>query len=327
MFRPILNLPRAGLALMGRYASAAFALSILLGLALPQLAAALKPAIPVSIFCFIVLSFARANAEGIRRTLSRPGRLGAALVLSTLIPPLIGLVAIAALGPERIDPGLRLAIALMAAAPPLMASPAFASVLGLENSLILTILVIGMAITPASAPFLASLLAGAEVPLDPVALSIRLLIFIGGGMLGGLLLRRLVRPEAFVRARQELDGVNVLLFFLFAIAAMDGVIAATLADPLRTAFYLGCSTVLAAVGFAIAWLLGRQLGESDRFALAIGIGLRNMGLLVAPILSLIPSTTFLYFARAQVPIYFAPIALEALWRHGAAKRANPPPGA
>ncbi|WP_150287605.1 hypothetical protein [Rhabdaerophilum calidifontis] len=308
----MLDHPRAALAFIGRHSAAAFGLSIFLGLALPQLAAALRPFIPISIFCFIVLSFARANMAGIRRVWAQPGRLAAAFLWSTLLPPLTGLLAIAALGGDALDPGLRLAIALMAAAPPLMASPAFAAVLGFENSLALSILVLGMVATPLTAPLFASLLAGAHVPLDPLELARRLAIFIGGGILLGLVVRRAVGIARIGMFRHELDGFNVVLFFLFAIAAMDGVIEATLEDPATITGYFLLSTLLAILGFAASYAAMAPLGFNDRFSYAIGIGLRNMGLLIAPIISLVPKSTFLYFAIAQVPIYLAPIALKAV---------------
>jgi len=64
--RPILRL----LAFMGRHGSMGFALSIFLGLALPQLAATLRPFLPVTIFVFVALTFARADFSGIKRSLA-----------------------------------------------------------------------------------------------------------------------------------------------------------------------------------------------------------------------------------------------------------------
>jgi len=306
MFAPF----RIALEFVGRHATIAYGLSVLLGLSLPQLASALRPLIPISIFVFIVLSFARANLPGLRQVFARPGRLAAGLALSTLLPPLAGWLVIAML--PGLDPALRLGIALMAAAPPLMASPVFAAVIGLENSFALTVLVIGNAITPAIAPAFATLLAGAEVPISVLALAQRLAIFIGGGMLAGLIFRRLVGYDRIVSWKNQLDGIGVLMFFLFAIAAMDGVIDAALRAPLWVLGLLGISMLYQAIGFAAGYVAARTFGFNDRFSLAISTGLRNMGMLMAPIFSLVPQTTFLYFALAQIPIYFAPLILKAV---------------
>lgn len=301
---------RTALGFVGRHAASAYALSIFLGLSLPQLAAVLRPMIPISIFVFILLSFARANLPGIRAIFQRPARMGYGLVLSTLVPPLVGW-GVLWLVPE-LDPGIRLGIALMAAAPPLMASPVYAAVLGFENSFALALLVLGMVLAPIASPFFASVLAGAEVPISPLVLAQRLIIFIGGGMLAGIILRRITGIERLTVWKNELDGVGVLLFFLFAIAAMDGVIDATLRDPLLVFAILAASTGFSVIAFGINYLLCRHFGFNDRFSVSICVGLRNMGLLIAPIISLVPQTTFLYFALAQVPIYVAPVILRAL---------------
>jgi bile acid:Na+ symporter, BASS family len=306
MFYPF----RSALHFIGRHAPVAYALSIVLGLALPQLAASLRPLIPISIFTFIVMSFARASLPGLRLVLGRPLRLSAGLMISTLLPPLIGALIIVLI--PGLDPGIRLGIALMAAAPPLMASPVFTAVVGLENSFALIILVAGMVISPLVSPAFATLLAGAEVPITPMALAQRLAIFVGGGMLTGLAFRLLAGTSRITAWKNELDGIGVLLFFLFAIAAMDGVIVATLNDPLWMLGVLAASCLFQIAGFATSYALAGHLGFNDRFSLAISVGLRNMGLLMAPIISLVPPKTFLYFALAQIPIYVAPVILKGV---------------
>ena len=308
----MLNALRNALAYVGRHAAASYALSIVLGLGLPQIAAALRPLIPITIFCFIVLSFARANLPGLRAVFSEPRKLIAGLVLSALLPPALGALVLASPLLEAADPGVRLAIVLMASAPALMAAPAFAGVIGLENSFALTTLVLGMVITPLSAPFFASLLAGAAVPISPYALAERLAIFIGGGILLGMGLRKLMGVERIVALKNELDGWGVVLYFLFAVAAMDGVIDMTLTHPAFVVGILALSGGYALLGFAASYVITRSFGFNDRFSMAICIGLRNMGLLIAPIFSVVPQTTFLYFALAQVPVYIAPMVLKAL---------------
>lgn len=308
----MLNLPRLALAAVGRHASLAYALSIVIGLAMPQLASLLRPAIPVTIFIFIVLAFMRAHLPGLRLVAAAPGRLVYAIAVSAIIPPLIGWIVLHLPFTAGFDPGLRLALALMAAAPPLMASPVYAALLGLENSFALTALVLGMVLTPFTAPLVASILAGSEVPISPWDLAERLALFIGLGMLTGFILRRLVGQPRILALKNELDGLSVAMFFFFAVAAMDGVLAEIIARPMRVLGFLALSTSLAIIGFALGYAALGRFAFNDRFSVAICIGLRNMGLLVAPILALLEQTTFLYFALAQVPIYFAPLMLKAL---------------
>ena len=310
----MLSLPRNGLKFIGRHASTTYALSILLGLALPALASSLRPFIPISIFTFIVMQFARASLPGLKRVFSQPWRLLLALVLTTAIPPILGVLMLMIPTIRALDPGIQLGIALMAAAPPLMASPVFAALLGLENSLSLTILVLGMVVTPLVSPPIATFLSGGDVPISALDLSIRLAIFIGGGMITGLIVRRLAGQARIASVKEELDGIGVMMFFLFAIAAMDGVLDKMFTAPAEIALMLSLSFGIAIANFGVGFAVLRGFGFNDQFSVAMSISLRNMGLLMAPILSLVPKSTFLYFALAQVPVYVAPMILKATKR-------------
>src|SRR5918993_756924 len=62
----------AGLAWIGRYGTQGFAASIFLGLALPQFAAAARPLLAVSIFVFVMITFARVDVAALRGLLRRP---------------------------------------------------------------------------------------------------------------------------------------------------------------------------------------------------------------------------------------------------------------
>jgi len=303
---------RQTLALTGRHAPLAYALSIVLGLMLPQIASALRPIIPITIFMFIVLAFARANLPGLKAVFARPTKLATGVLLSVVLPPAIAFVVLSLPPLASADPGIRLAIAIMASAPILNGAPVFIGVIGLENSFALTIMVLGMVATPFTAPFFASILAGANVPISPYALAERLAIFIGGGMIAGLAVRRMFGLQRIAAVKNELDGCGVLLYFLFAIAAMDGVIAMALAHPIYIVAIIVTSALFALTGFAISYAITPGFEFNDRFSLAICTGLRNMGLVIAPIFSVVPDTTFLYFALAQFPVYGAPVALKAL---------------
>ena len=222
------------LAWLGKRGAAGFAISMFMGLSLPWLASSFRPFLPYSIFLFVTLTFARADFAGVRRVLQQPGKLAVAVAWITLcMPVLIGL-ALAIIGRDSIEPGLLLGIALIAAAPPLMGVPAYAALLGLDNSLCIAFLVISLVLTPFVSPSLASFVAGDAVPIDPVVLGLRLLALLGGAGIACLVLRKIAGPARIAARRHELDGLFVLIYFFFAIAAMDGVIPQTLESPLRT---------------------------------------------------------------------------------------------
>ena len=221
----------AGLALFGRYGTQGFAASIFLGLALPQFAAAARPLLAVCIFVFVTITFARVEAAALRGLLRRPGPLVLASLWLILAPVAIVTAGLAILGRETLDPGLVLGLAVLAAAPPIMSAPAVAMPLGLNPTLVTAAVLVTTTLSPLVSPFLADLVAGAVVPLDMRVLITRLVGLIGGAMVAAAVLRA-VLGEGRIRANKaQFDGLGVLMYFLFAIAAMDGVLAAAIADP------------------------------------------------------------------------------------------------
>ena len=299
-------------ALIGRYGTQGFALSIFVGLALPQFAAAARPLLALTIFIFTTLTFARAEADAVKALLRSPRPLVIAALWLVLAPAImIGLI-LTGIGRGNLDPGLVLGLAVMAAAPPIMSAPAVAMMLGLEPTLLLSTVLLTTAIAPLVSPFLVELVAGASVPLDIGILIQRLLGLIGGSIIAALVLRQIMGMARIRANKATFDGIGVTMYFLFAIAAMDGVMEAAIAMPGRVAQFLVFAFVMAGLGFATAWLVLRPLTGADRFVLGYATCQRNMGLLIAALGSAAPKTTFLFFALAQFPIYLMPQIIKPL---------------
>lgn len=294
------------LALIGKYATQGFAISIMIGLMLPQLAEAARPFLPVAIFIFVAMTFARVDLHALRAILRAPSGLIFALIWTTLAPILLVGGLLTLVGRENLDPGLVLGLAILAAAPPIMSSPAVAMVLGLAPTMLLTVVLLTTALAPFYSPIAAELVAAVPVPLDVGALITRMLLLIGGAIATAIVIR-LVLGEGRIRAHKaSFDGLGVVTYFLFAIAAMDGVLYAIMDTPLRVASYLGIVFAIAFAGILSAMLILRPLSPSDRFVLGYGTGQRNMGLLIAALGAATPDTTYLFFALAQFPIYLMP---------------------
>eukprot|EP01036_Dinobryon_divergens_P060466 gene60466-80647_t len=184
--------------------------------------------------------------------------------------------------------------------------------LGLEPTLLLTTVLLTTAVAPFLSPFLVELVAGAAVPLDISILIQRLLLLIGGAIIGAFVLRKVLGMERIRASKTTFDGIGVIMYFLFAIAAMDGVMEAALATPWRVAQFLAFAFAMAGVGFVTAWIILRPLPEADRFVLGYATCQRNMGLLIAALGTAAPKTTFLFFALAQFPIYLMPQIVKPL---------------
>lgn len=212
------------LAFVGRYGTQGFALSIFVGLALPQFAAAARPLLGATIFAFLTITFARVDLAALAALVRRPARIG----LST---------------------------AWLVAAPPLVE---------------------------------------------------RLALLVGGALAAGAALRASLGTERIRRHKARFDGLGVLFYALFAVAAMDGVLAAMLARPGFVAGVLALVFGLSAVGFAASLVALRMLPPAERFVLGYASGQRNIGVLVAALGAATPGDTFLFFALAQFPIYLMP---------------------
>lgn len=303
-----------GLALIGRYGTQGFAFSIFLGLALPQFAAAARPLLAVTIFVFVMITFARAETAAVSGLLQRPARLIVACAWLILAPPVLLTLGLTIVGRDALDPGLVLGLAVLAGAPPIMSAPAIAMLLGLNPTLILSAVLATTALSPLTSPFLADLVAGAVVPLDLSVLISRLLLLIGGAIAGAAILRAWLGEARIQAHKDHFDGLGVVMYFLFAVAAMDGVPAVALADPGRVARFLSIAFGLSVAGFVSSAVILRGLKPADRFALGYATCQRNMGLLIAALGAATPDTTFLFFALAQFPIYLMPQIVKPLAR-------------
>ncbi|HEX8663829.1 MAG TPA: hypothetical protein VF744_07345 [Beijerinckiaceae bacterium] len=300
------------LALIGRYGTQGFAASIFLGLALPGFAAAARPLLSACIFTFITLTFARADFAIIRRILRQPKRLAIACLWLTFAPAVLIGAMLTLAGRTSLDLGMVLGLAIIGAAPPILSGPAVAALIGIEPSLLLAATVITTVLAPAVSPLLADLVAGSAVPLDAWALALRLGVFIGGAIAVALAARRIVGEETLVARRRSIDGAGVVCYFIFAVAAMDGVSHAIATRPLVVAAFLAAAFAVCFALLLLTWATLRWMGPGDRLMFGYASGQRNMGLLIAALGASVPETTFLFFALAQFPIYLMPQVLRSL---------------
>jgi hypothetical protein len=191
----------------------------------------------------------------------------------------------------------------------MMAAPAFAAAMGLDAALVLVALVASSALAPFTAPLFAAAFVGPALTVSPAALGLRLLVIVAGAAAAAAVLRRLVGAEAIGRRRAELDGLSVVLVFVFVSGLMKDVAASALRDPLLA---FGLAALAFAVAFAVLGLTVlalRWAGAGRAFALGMMASQRNIGLMLAGTAGALPDLVWLYF-----PIYLAPQLLRPLAR-------------
>ncbi|MEP3045917.1 MAG: sodium:proton symporter [Roseibium sp.] len=304
----------AGLAWIGRHGTAALAVSIFIGMALPALSAHLRPYLGVSVFSLLTLAFLRVDEQAIKSRLQRPFLLIAGLVWMMLGAPLLVYLLIEFTGLGALGTDVVLALYITTAAPPVMAAPAFIYLLGLDGTLSLALSVAALIVTPLTAPFIGELMLGAALPLSVGGLAAQLSMLLAGAFLAAFALRKLIGLERLGRSSNHISGLNVLLLLIFAIAAMDGVASSFLAKPLFTLGLTAITFCLALAQIGLTLLVFAPATREDAYSIAHTSGTRNMGLMVAAFGGTLPEFTWLWFAVGQFPIYMLPMILKPFVR-------------
>src|ERR1700734_4312259 len=228
---PVLNAMSAALAWLGRQGSRAIAAGGFIAIAMPPGDALFKPFLPGALFALLCLAFLRVDTAALRGHIRRPGLVLAATAWTSLVvPTLIGAACLLA----HLDvhsPSLFLALMLQAIASPMMAAPAFAAVMGLDATLVLTTLVASTAIMPLTAPLFAYVFVGPALTLSPLPLGLKLFAILVGSLLVAVATRRFVGLPALLRYNDQINGLNILLVFIFVAAVMQDVAARFVAEP------------------------------------------------------------------------------------------------
>ena len=295
------------LAWLGRQGTRAVALSLFAGLALPWLAAAMKPAFTPSVFVLLCLAFLRVDPDALRRRFARPGLVLAATAWMMIATPLVCGSVLVRLGLER---GLIIALTFQVAAPPVVATAALAALMGLDAALALALLAACAAATPVSAAAFSALFLGSTIDISALGLGVRLLVMLGGAA-GLAMLIRYAAGRAWVERQSErFDGLSVIALFVFAVAVMDGVVAQALTRPSVLLGLIGLAFAMSlALGLATALVFWRA-GRTVALTLALSAGLRNLGVMIAATGGAVPALTWLYIAMAQFPVYLLPHLLK-----------------
>lgn len=294
---------------LGRRATLLLFAGVFVGLALPGLAALLRPLLPAAVVVLLSATLLRLDWTLIGVELRRPGLQALLLGWHQLAVPLL---VWAVVGLLPLPPALATALVLMAAAPPIMAAAALAALLGLEGALALVAALAATLALPLLLPPLTLELLGLEIGVGLWALAGRLGLLVGGALLLALLLRRLAGVARIRELAPQFDGAVVLALLVFVIGIMDGVTEQALAAPRTAALWLAAAwlanPLLLVLGTAAAWRAGR------RRALTLGLvnANRNMGLLLAALPGGVDPGIGLFFALAQIPMYVMPALLKLL---------------
>ncbi len=315
----ILNALAAALAWLGRQGTRALAVSIFLGLALPPLAAYVKPYLGEAVFVLLLFSYLRIDPVALLRHVKSPVlAIGAALWVMVAVPLLFG-AAYAFSGLREGFPALYTIMILQIAIAPITSSAAFAALMALDVEFTLLTLIICSALSPVTTVAFSYLFLGTSL-FSPIELGVKLFFFYASSGAVAFAIRRIAGQRWIDRQKDHIDGLNVIAVFIFAIAAMEGVPRHVMADPLFAAKLLGLIVVLSCLLIGVSILVFLRAGAGAGMVIGMLATFRNIGLVMATLGSVLPDTAWFYFALVQFPIYLFPLALKPLARRLARTR-------
>ncbi len=304
-------MPDRLLAWTGRHAAWLLFAGVIAGLAVPPLAALLWPAVLPVTFLLFVVSLLRMDMGLALRHARRPLRAGVIVAALMVGAPLVLALALRLLSlPET----LARSIVLMATTSPVLASPAFALLLGLEAELALVVVLACTTVVPLVMPVLAVALLGLEIEISPWALMGRLAAFVGAGFAVAGLLRWTIGPPRLKTAAPMLDTFNVVLLVIFAAGVMNGVTERFLSDPGIVLLFAAAAFLTNGVLQAVGALLFSPVGRDTALTVGLMFGYRNMALPLAVLADAAPAGFALYVAMAQLPMYMLPVLTVRLYR-------------
>jgi BASS family bile acid:Na+ symporter len=310
----VLRAAAAALAWLGRQGTRAIAAVVLIGIAVPPLGAVLRPFVTPAIFVLLCIAFLRVDAAALRSYVRRPVLVLAATAWTMLAVPLLFGAICLGLGLDMRAPELFLALMLQAVAPPMMAAPAFAALMGFDATLVLASLVTSTALTPVTAPLFAYVFIGPALALSPALLGFKLFAILAGSALVAVIGRRLLGMAAIARRKDEIDGINIIVVFVFVAAVMEHAAANFIDAPTATIGLAALAFAVSIAVLAVTVAVFAVAGAERAFVLGLMASQRNMGLMLAATGGALPDFVWLYFALCQFPIYLFPQLLKPLAR-------------
>ena len=299
------------LARAGRNGPALLCGGVMVGLVAPALAELARPLMGLAVFIFMLGAFLKVDAPAFRAEVTARRSTLVILAWSTFGVPLLIYAVVQATRP---GPDLALGLLLGALAPPVGSAAAIAAMLGLSAPLALLATVSATLAAPFYLPPLAAALADTDLAIEPVTMSLRLGLIVGGAALAAWLLRR--HAGAWVTGNPNaMTGIAVLGLLVLGIAAMRGMREEILAAPRRAALLLGLAFLVNAGVQAIGTLLFAPLEQ--RRALTVGLvsGNRNVTLIwaaAAPFLADRPAVE-LFLAISVFPIFMLPLMTQRIF--------------
>ena len=315
----LISSPGQAFVALGRHGPVLLVLSLVLGTALPTLAAGAHAILPISAFLLTLGSFLtaglspRENAVRLRLTMATVAWAGLGVPLVTACG-----LTLAHLGPDT-----QAGVLLSVLAPPIGSAAAIAAILGWQPRLAFLVSIILTILAPLSMPLLAKML-GSDVTLDMYFIAKRLTLIIGAAGATAAIALRCRKQTAWVLPNNgAAAGVAVIGLVIVGLATTDGIRASWHMDA-----HLFLEYALAAISMnVVITLLSAGLFSATGFKNACTVGLvsgnRNVTLAWAATGGTLSTFTEAYIAACVIPILSLPLIIKGVFALLRTLRARP----
>ena len=312
--------PLRFLAWLGRHGTTMLAGGFFIGLAVPPLAALLRPLLGTLVFLLTAATMLAVDWPELASHLRRPIMVALILAWTMIGAPVLTAAALAFAG---LPAPLGKALVVWAASPPLISVPALAALLGLDPALALLVMVVGIFLTPLTLPPLVLALIGVRLDIGVLQLTGNLAVFILGAALLTAIARRIIGGQRIKTHKFEVSGLAVFLLILFAIAVMDGIPKVVLARPGQVLLYAAAATATSLVLQLVSFVVFS--GLERRTALTAGLigGNHNMAVVWASLGPGAASDLVLFLAVVQFPMFVLPALVRPIYRRLAGAAGEP----
>ena len=294
-----------------RHGGSLLAASLAVGIAIPPLAAFVRPAITLVVVTLMGLVLLRTDFRVIFGLLRSPSLMAALALWLMVAAPLLAYALTLLFGIEGTDQAGLVVLATGCAA---TSAPAFARLVGLDPQLSIVASVGSTLLVPITAPPLALGLLGIDLALSVQALMGRLALVVGLPLLASLAVRRIAPPPLLLHWGRAIDGAAVWCVVLYGLAVMHGVQAAALAQPAEFARSLALAFAGGYGLNVVTALAFLPFGRSTALTTGLLSGNRNMSLYLAVLPGDTDPAILLFLALCQFPLLLSPFLLRPIYR-------------
>lgn len=288
---------------------------LVVGVAVPPLAAALRPWLPLLVIGLLFVSVLRMEPKAVADLMLRIPRVFLPVLALQLVLPLctLGLGYLVGLSGT---PAL-LALALMLAAPSIIGSPNICMMMGAEPDPAFRLLVAGTALLPITAfpVFWALPEFGQTGPV--VTASARLGAVILLTTLAAVTVRMLIFSRPSPDTLQAMEGASAIALSVFVVGLMEPVSEGARSDPRGFLAWLALAFVANFGAQLVTWSLARKrLPGAEATALALVAGNRNVALFFVSLPPEVIAPLLVFIGCYQFPMYLTPLIMRRLYRGG-----------